>query len=193
VVSDSAQTANIEGKCERFNFGIEGFTLIELVLVVLIIAILASLAIPRYQELTARAQNGSAMADLGQLCVAEAAFLSDFQQYGRSNNASAAASHGLGVILVGPSNTAVLAGPVQFSPIGLSTGVHLVAHTSVPDGTHFGAMVKHMGGTRIFGADNAASGLYQRPGQRGQTLADAGIALAVTDMDDLAGNGWENL
>ena len=171
-----------------------GFTLIELVVVVLIISILGVIAVPRYQELMARAQNGGALADLGQFCVTEAAFLGDFSQYGRTNGEVAVAPHGNGVILMGSITTnPVIACPTQFHLIGLSAGVHLVAHTSAPDGAHFSVMAKHIGGTRVFGADNVSSGLYQRQGQRQQALVDAGISLAATAVDDFVANGWEDL
>jgi type II secretory pathway pseudopilin PulG len=170
-----------------------GFTLIELVLVVLTIAVLAALAIPRYQALTARAQNGAALADLGQLCVAEAAFFGDFQEYGRSQNVFSVAAHGNGSVLLGPSSgNTFIANPDQVSPVGLSTGVHLLVHTA-PDGDHFSAMVKHLGGTRIFGSDNAATGLYQRQGIQRQALEDTGIEISATEADDFTGNGWDLL
>ena len=179
----------IESKSREIN----GFTLIELVIVVLVIFILAALAIPIYRDWTSRAQNGAALADIGHLCVAEAAFLGDFEHYGRTNDINSVAVHGNGIIVVGPSTTGGISGPSGFSPIGLSLGVHLVAHTNAPEGSHFSAMAKHISGTRIFGVDNSYSGFYQRRGPRGQALAATGIILAVTAANDFDGNGWENL
>jgi len=45
----------------------EGFTLIELVIIIVVLGILAAVAIPRYQDITAEAREASARAALGGL------------------------------------------------------------------------------------------------------------------------------
>lgn len=58
-----------------------GFTLIELMIVVAIIGILASIAIPQYQQMTCRAKQSEAKAALKAIYVAEEAYRGEYDFY----------------------------------------------------------------------------------------------------------------
>ena len=59
----------------------EGFTLIELMVVVLIIAVLVAIAVPSFLGFRNRAQDRAAQADLRNVLLAEKAFWTDFGEY----------------------------------------------------------------------------------------------------------------
>jgi type IV pilus assembly protein PilA len=59
----------------------EGFTLIELMIVVAIIGILAAIAIPQFSAYRAKAFNSAAESDLRNLMTAEEAYVADNQTY----------------------------------------------------------------------------------------------------------------
>jgi prepilin-type N-terminal cleavage/methylation domain-containing protein len=58
-----------------------GFTLIELILVTVVIAILAAIAIGRYRDMKRRAYVAAVTADLAELRNAEEAYWAEHQQY----------------------------------------------------------------------------------------------------------------
>lgn len=92
--------------------GKAGFSLIEMLIVVLVIAVLAGIAVPSYQEWLARAENAAALADLGQMVRTETALFGDWQQFGRTNESASVAGHGGGASLIGPgTQDTVLACP----------------------------------------------------------------------------------
>lgn len=84
----------------------QGFTLIELMIVVAIVAILAAIAIPQYQQYAARARvtEGLSLASAAKVAVAET-----LQSQGAfpASNADA----GLPALISGPDVTSVAVGP----------------------------------------------------------------------------------
>ncbi len=67
----------------------EGFTLIELMIVVVVIGILATLAIPKYGNSRQRAARTSGISDLRNLTTQEERFYSENGRYGDLNDPAA--------------------------------------------------------------------------------------------------------
>ena len=75
---------------ERLGWGEDGFTLIELMVVVLIIAILIAIAIPTFLGARQRAQDKQAQSNLRNALVTEDEFYTDNQAYSADNAANGA-------------------------------------------------------------------------------------------------------
>jgi type IV pilus assembly protein PilA len=135
----------------------KGFTLIELMVVVLIIAILIAIAIPTFLGMRRRAQDRAAQSNLRNGITAAKAFYTDSDTYTGFNVAAAEAAE--------PSLTWQTADPADVGQVQIdaeTTGqvAHLVARSA--SGTFF--CVRDSGGTTTFGE-----------------------GAAVTDVDDAAG------
>jgi prepilin-type N-terminal cleavage/methylation domain-containing protein len=59
----------------------QGFSLVELMIVVAIIGLLAAVGVPQYQKFQARARQGEAKASLSALYTAEQSFYGEWNQY----------------------------------------------------------------------------------------------------------------
>jgi prepilin-type N-terminal cleavage/methylation domain-containing protein len=72
-------------RCDR-----RGFTLIEILIVVVIIGILASVAIPKFAATKDRAKLASLKSDLRNMMTAQETYFSDYKTYGSLANLRAA-------------------------------------------------------------------------------------------------------
>ena len=73
-----------------------GFSLIELLLVVVIIGIIAALAVPAYQKATRAAENGTTFATMRTIAQTQVGFFSQNNRFGRLAEINAQAGQGLG-------------------------------------------------------------------------------------------------
>ncbi len=91
----------------KFHRNQKGFTLIELMIVVVIIGILAALAIPRFMRATTKSKQSEAKEILKQIYVMERAYRQEYDVYwGNGVSASAAAPTAMGRIGVDIGSTA---------------------------------------------------------------------------------------
>ena len=91
----------------KFHRSQKGFTLIELMIVVVIIGILAALAIPRFMRATTKSKQSEAKQILKQIYVMEQAYRQEYDAYwGNGITASAAAPATMGRIGVDIGSTA---------------------------------------------------------------------------------------
>jgi len=183
------------GMLRKLHKDIEGFTLIELMIVVAIIGILAAIAIPQFAAYRIKAYNSSAESDIKNISTSEAAFFADWQQYGQTAAAAPGAAIGAdsGVLLTGPGGAATLIaafvqGAGRTLQIGLGNGVGIVANADAT-GASFTAISKHTQGDSYWATDGDVTALFYEnvPGSNGTALV-VGNAIASTTNDDITGN-----
>jgi type IV pilus assembly protein PilA len=142
----------------------KGFTLIELMVVVLIIAILIAIAIPTFLGLRRRAQDRAAQSNLRNGLTAAKAFYTDAETY-EGFDATAGAA-------IEPSLTWVVSPPANVGEVGF------VVPDTTPEGQEFVLNAVSASETEFCIADSSTLG----------TTRGTGFAADYADCDDNAPN-----
>jgi type IV pilus assembly protein PilA len=145
----------------------EGFTLIELMVVVLIIAILIAIAIPTFLGARSRAQDRAAQSGLRNTLAAAKTIFTDTEAYTSANSTNLASSE--------PSLSYV-------ASASASTDANTISVN--PAATVFIAAAKSKSGTCFLIQDNTASGTtYAKLGSSSTCAANATATFSAT--------GWQ--
>lgn len=115
----------------------KGFTLLELLFVITLVGILASIAIPQYTEYRARAYNLRAQVDLRNVAIAEEVYFMEYERYLGCQNQSCEALPGI---------------------VRLSKGVLLTMQATA---SGFTGNAQHPQGTRNFQWDSSRGGMLE--------------------------------
>jgi type II secretion system protein H len=103
----------------------EGFTLIELMIVIAIIGILAAIAIPQFSAYRTRSYNSAAQSDLRNLATAQEAYFVDENTYGNDVGVLANGTYGY-----------QQSGNVTVQSVGTMTGYTITAYHATGDKTY---------------------------------------------------------
>jgi prepilin-type N-terminal cleavage/methylation domain-containing protein len=184
-----------------------GFTLIELMMVVAIIGVLASIAIPQFVQYRVRTFNAAGLTDLRNVRTTQESLFTDWQVYGVSVAqavlpcAGGATFPGAGVAVLGPGVPATpngLAlldanGAARCLQIAVGNQVTLTASTDAT-GASFTAIAKHLQGDTAFGVDSDTTANYREPvtWTPGAPIIAGDEAPPLPNSDDYAllGGNW---
>ncbi len=112
----------------------KGFSIVELLIVVVIIGILAAVAVPALQRAVAAAENRSVHATMRTMSSAQATFFSQNQRFARLDELNRLNSNGLGTLDVNRifrNNFTFEMSPLDPSDVELKDGYNIAAYRTI--------------------------------------------------------------
>ena len=169
----------------------DGFTLVELVIVIAIISVLAAVAVPQYSVYRIRSHNAAAISDTVHMQKSQVVFFTDWNVFG-STQTAAAATGAAGKLLSGPGSAAKgIGGGWQYIQIPISNGVSLVANVDAA-GSSYTVVAKHVNGHRFYAADSDVTGTYflEPAGAAGKAMVIGDAVVSSQGADNLSAAGY---
>lgn len=109
-----------------------GFSLVELMVVVAIIGILATIAVPNFTKFQAKAKQANAKSELSGLYTAEKAFFTEYNTYHSNLPYIGYVPDGLAINSTTNCPSSVNAGVIRYYAVGFGAGGILAPQSSVP-------------------------------------------------------------
>lgn len=186
----------------------QGFTLVELMIVVAIIGILAAIAIPQFSAYRMRAFNSSAESDVRNTKTAEEVLMGDFQIYGDTEAAAAlpgaGGAGGAGAPVAGPLSAASIAAAGALVSgtdataatlphgigIGIGNNITLQANTDAT-WSSFSVYAHHMNGNREYATESDTTAMYgcEEDAWIGVAGINSTVLASTAGVDDIGGQG----
>lgn len=185
------------------------YTLIELMIVIAIISVLASIAMPLFSSYRVRAFNSAAISDIRNISGSQSAFYTGLAMYGATEGAANSAActgsaNRTGTVLKGGQGAGILPFISSQDPLGnqvaLSIGlsrnnsifVTTAQQTSPSD--MYSSQSKHISGNLVYGIEHDSIDLFQNQALYGigdsLTVASEVSPTAADDYKLASGGGW---